>query len=179
MIEKLSEYEITSRDGSFINVECNTKIINTLVRKINELVDSFNDITDWIKRTDETIVKYGIKPIPEKIAQGFKNLQEPYVEQCNCPEQMGYIKLDSDSLAVFLKTHPQYNKNGMLNLSSCSVKLQDELERTRKALEIAINAIDEILYLDSGKFIQEPAEMWKIAKSAKDKIIALEQKENQ
>lgn len=31
--------------------------------KINELVDAVNDITDWIKRTDETIVKYGIKPI--------------------------------------------------------------------------------------------------------------------
>lgn len=39
MIEKLSEYEITSRDGPFINVECNTKIINTLVRKINELAE--------------------------------------------------------------------------------------------------------------------------------------------
>ena len=70
MIDKLNEYKITSRDGSFINVECNTKIINTLVRKINELVDSFNDIADCIKRIDETIVKYGIKPIPEKIAQG-------------------------------------------------------------------------------------------------------------
>ena len=42
MIEKLSEYKITSRDGSFINVECNTKIINTLVRKINNLVDAVN-----------------------------------------------------------------------------------------------------------------------------------------
>ena len=42
MIEKLSEYKITSRDGSFINVDCNTKIINTLVQKINELVDAVN-----------------------------------------------------------------------------------------------------------------------------------------
>lgn len=42
MIEKLSEYKITSRDGPFINVECNTEIINTLVRKINELVDVVN-----------------------------------------------------------------------------------------------------------------------------------------
>lgn len=49
--------------------------------KINELVDAVNDIIDWIKRTDETIVKYGIKPIQEKIAQGFKNLQDPYAEQ--------------------------------------------------------------------------------------------------
>ena len=44
MIEKLSEYKITNRDGSFINVECNTKIINTLVRKINNLVDVVNEL---------------------------------------------------------------------------------------------------------------------------------------
>lgn len=44
MIKKLSEYEITSRDGPFINVECNTKIINTLVQKINELVDTVNTL---------------------------------------------------------------------------------------------------------------------------------------
>ncbi|MFQ6704285.1 MAG: hypothetical protein ACLRFP_04370 [Alphaproteobacteria bacterium] len=56
-------------------------------------------------------------------------------------------------------------------------RLQDELERTRKALDVAVDAIDKILVLDSGKFIQEPAEMWKIAKSAKDKITALEQKD--
>ncbi len=44
MIEKLNEYKITNRDGSFINVECNTKIINTLVRKINNLVDTVNEL---------------------------------------------------------------------------------------------------------------------------------------
>lgn len=44
MIKKLSEYKITNRDGPFINVECNTKIINTLVGKINELVDAVNEL---------------------------------------------------------------------------------------------------------------------------------------
>ena len=44
MTEKLSEYKISSRDGDFINADCNTKIINTLVRKINELVDAVNSI---------------------------------------------------------------------------------------------------------------------------------------
>ena len=50
----MKEYEITNRDGSFINVDCNTKIINTLVRKINELVDAVNALvyehdkdSDW------------------------------------------------------------------------------------------------------------------------------------
>lgn len=54
---------------------------------------------------------------------------------------------------------------------------EKRLERTRKALGVAVDAIDEILYLDSGKFCKEPAEMWKIAKSAKDKITTLEQKD--
>lgn len=58
------------------------------------------------------------------------------------------------------------------------IDLKQEIDSTRKALEIATGAIDEILYLDSGKFCKEPAEMWKIAKSAKDKITALEQKDN-
>ena len=56
-------------------------------------------------------------------------------------------------------------------------ELWQELIRTRKALDVAVGAIDEILYLDSGKFCKEPAEMWKIAKSAKDEITALEQKD--
>lgn len=52
-------------------------------------------------------------------------------------------------------------------------ELIKENDCTRKALEITTGAIDEILYLDSGKFCKEPAEMWKIAKSAKDKITVL------
>lgn len=54
MIEKLSEYKITSRDGSFINVECNTKIINTLVQKLNELVDTVNELQN---RSSNTLIK--------------------------------------------------------------------------------------------------------------------------
>lgn len=55
MIEKLSEYEITSRDGgAFINVECNTKIINTLVRKLNEAIDWINDVSA-LRVTDKQI----------------------------------------------------------------------------------------------------------------------------
>lgn len=69
----------------------------------------------------------------------------------------------------------------MLTCLSCQLsaqrKIWQELIRTRKALDVANNAIDEMLVLDSGKFIQEPAEMWKIAKSAKDKITTLEQKD--
>ena len=77
MIKKLSEYKITSRDGSFINVECNTRIINTLVLKINELVDAVNVLqesrnTYW---TDIAELKKELLT-HTKIAQGFKNPQD-------------------------------------------------------------------------------------------------------
>lgn len=53
---------------------------NDCINKINELVDAVNDITDWIKRTDETIVKYGIKPIENTIISKMENV-DPYAEQ--------------------------------------------------------------------------------------------------
>lgn len=43
MLKKLNEYKITNRDGLFINADCNTKIINTLVRKINSLISTVNN----------------------------------------------------------------------------------------------------------------------------------------
>ena len=55
MIEKLNEYKITNRDGNFINVECNTKIINTMVRKINELVDAVNELKTKAEITEECL----------------------------------------------------------------------------------------------------------------------------
>lgn len=55
MIEKLSEYKITKRDGDYINADNNTKIINTLVCKINELVDAVNIIQEQIEEHEEGI----------------------------------------------------------------------------------------------------------------------------
>lgn len=44
MIEKLSEYKITKRNGDYINADNNVRVMNTLVVKINELVDAVNSI---------------------------------------------------------------------------------------------------------------------------------------
>lgn len=44
MIEKLSEYKITKRNGDYINADNNVRVMNTLVVKINELVDAANSI---------------------------------------------------------------------------------------------------------------------------------------
>ena len=70
--------------------------------------------------------------------------------------------------ALYCCDNPKCSRGGVATESSWQ-----ELICTRKALKITTTAIDEILYLDSGKFCKEPAEMWKIAKSAKDKITAL------
>lgn len=93
MIEKLSEYKITSRDGSFINVECNTKIINTLVQKINELVDAVNEfekdreeIKEWIAivsdlRSRVPVVESRVSILEEHAHPTAKIPADPYAEQ--------------------------------------------------------------------------------------------------
>lgn len=82
MIEKLSEYKITSRDGSFINVECNTKIINTLVRKINEIIDAVNELQKQIDKVSCAILDLAT---PDGENKALKSIQvapaDPYAEQ--------------------------------------------------------------------------------------------------
>ena len=39
-----------------------------------------------------------------------------YVITIKEPEEMGYIKLDNDSLQRFLKAHPEYNNNGVIEI---------------------------------------------------------------
>lgn len=72
MIEKLSEYEITSRDGPFINVECNTKIINTLVQKINELVDDVNKLQKNVNISKMEIVETPVENVQDKFVEQRK-----------------------------------------------------------------------------------------------------------
>lgn len=92
---------------------------------------------------------------------------------------VGFCEITSDGVSYFANNAADPLKNDFVKYARIDklLTLETELDRTRKALDVAVDAIDEILVLDSGKFIQEPAEMWKIAKSAKDKITALEQKE--
>lgn len=72
MIKELSEYKITKRDGDYINADNNTQIINTLVCKINELVDAVNELQ---KRIDPPSVYEVMKEKDEIIARhiGEKN----------------------------------------------------------------------------------------------------------
>ena len=93
-----------------------------------------------------------------------------------CPFCQKDLHKDSDGYYTCYTDNCDCWANGG-NGASGSESLWLTLIRTRKALDVATGAIDKILYLDSGKFCKEPAEMWKIAKSAKDKITALEQKD--
>lgn len=99
MIEKLSEYKITSRDGSFINVECNTKIINTQVRKINELVYAVNELQKMCKSCDNHI---GI------LAKQIAKLQHDNSEKANCQENVQketFVSID-EALKMGKKVDP-------------------------------------------------------------------------
>jgi hypothetical protein len=72
MIEKLSKFKITRRDGPFINVECNTNIINTLVRKINTLVDAVNELQ---KQYDNVCIWVG----EQKLKTPAENVQPDFI----------------------------------------------------------------------------------------------------
>ena len=55
IIKKLIEYKITKRDGDYINADNNTQIINTLVCKINELVDAVNKLDALLGLTNTAL----------------------------------------------------------------------------------------------------------------------------
>lgn len=143
MIEKFTKDEIESawEEPLAGNVQ-------SIYGKINEIIDAVNELGKDVCFLHRKVVELGYKE-PESRSENVQPDAESRSENVQgwggfktiSPEQMGYIKLDSDSLAKFLKIHPQYNKNGMLNLSSCSVRLQNELERTRGALNIAIKTL--------------------------------------
>ena len=103
MIEKLNEYKITSRDGSFINVECNTKIINTLVRKINELVDAFNELQEAF----ESIHPY------LKYKDLNKTPADPYAEQRKWIGKLcWFYNIENKSLGILEKIDKSYAEDG-------------------------------------------------------------------
>lgn len=199
MIEKLDVMKDTRNvidRGGIVHTVANF----TAIEKINELVDAVNKLQESHAISERIRIDGLDDPFAENVPEPIKlyvcadgsvydnldvakshsaglqtpaeNVQDKFAEQCISPEQMGYIKLDNDSLQKFLKAHPEYNENGMLNLSSCSVKVQDELDRTRKALDIAMDALTTIGgYLDYNDCVG-------IALDAKDEIYkVLEQKD--
>ncbi len=136
MIEKLSEYEITSRDGSFINVECNTKIINTLVRKINELVDAVNEMqesqnTYW---TDIAEIKKELQTRAENVQPDAESRPE------NVITDKDYITITADDVLVGGESVREYNGEKIYNyyhLPAYFKEIRDDVaEKGIKLLEI-------------------------------------------
>ena len=95
MIEKLSEYKITRRNGAYINADCNTKIINTLVQKINELVDAVNTIqkereAEWFEIKEWIGILEAVRKSVNKLEAMAKNTNtvlESLVEENNIHEK--------------------------------------------------------------------------------------------
>lgn len=98
MIEKLNEYKITSRDGAFINVECNAKIINTLVRKINELVDTVNELQKHEEQHLDLLTE-----LNEMRLHQNEEPTDPYAEQRKWIGKLCWVWDDNDDERAFSK----------------------------------------------------------------------------
>lgn len=89
MIDKLNEYTITKRDGNFINADNNTRIINTIVVKINELVDAVNELQNMQIQVNDHEIRLTALDDPTGLTpDGDDTIQEvvhtdPYEEQIN------------------------------------------------------------------------------------------------
>lgn len=173
MIEKLSEYKITSRDGSFINVECNTKIINTLVRKINELVDAVNAMQNlWLEvatvkkiilelQTRSENVQTDTESRSENVKKDFFDCKENNLKCPFCQQELKELYVNGNSVGFRCKNKncPETNimcgtkmlwqalidtKKKLDDLSDKNGKLKTELDCTRKALDVAKNGLKEL-----------------------------------
>lgn len=118
MLEKLDKH--LAKNINSCNMSQNIMVAHKAIEKINELCDAVNEQQKQIDKMSFAILDLATPNGENKALESIKAESK----QSDCPEQMGYVKLDSDSLAKFLEIHPQYNKNGML-----------ELDRTRKALD--------------------------------------------
>ena len=94
------EFNCSRMNFSPLYEDNNTQIINTLVCKINELVDAVNELQISANRM-------GFDKPNENAHPTAKTID---------PEDIGYIKLDNDSLQKFLKAHPEYNNNGIIEI---------------------------------------------------------------
>lgn len=92
--------------------------------KLNDIVDTINDLTECVKRIDETLVKDGIKPIPtEKIPK-----------QCKWLGKLCWFWDFKRATAIigvltdFETDNPQFRKDGLRWYQCCEpVKPNDDI----------------------------------------------------
>ena len=94
MIEKIDKY--LAGKISSLSMSPNIMIASTIIEKINELVDAIN--------------------VQEKLIDSKFVVETKLEEPTETIEDKGYIKLDNDSLQRFLKAHPEYNNNGVIEI---------------------------------------------------------------
>lgn len=126
MIEKLDPIKHTDnlydKNGFITNVAHG----GVVIKKINELVDAVNEIMTWRFETDDVQTPAENVPQPIKL----------YV----CPDGSVY---DNEDVA---KSHAasMFNPLPAGATTTDRVYLEQELDRTRKALDVAVDALREI-----------------------------------
>lgn len=178
MIEKLKEHDVIDpkTDKVIGKIGCD---LREIMDKLNELVDAINtiqkereaerfEIQEWIgileavrksvNVHEKQIDKLQMKVEPEKCETRSENVQDRMIG-CTTLDIPKSYKNDQLTLATL-----DYSKK----LEKENSDLKDELERTRKALEIALGAINRT---------KDWYPTAKIMKEALDKITALEQKD--
>lgn len=112
MIEKLNKYKITKCDGNYINADNNTRIINTIVVKINEVIDAVNAL---VYEQDKNSDWYDGQTRAENVQEDTESGRENVLKET-------FVSIDEA-------------------LNTATAK---ELDRTRKALDVAVDALKKI-----------------------------------
>lgn len=182
MIEKLK----TINPYDEIEIDMDTNSVgglvyeNTpLIQKINELVDAINNQQIQLNNHECRLLDLHSR-ITALDDPTYHEEPEPAdnSEKANCQDRMiGCTTLDI----------PESYKNDQLILATLDYSkklekensdLKDELERTRKALEIAVDTLKEIIDWDNCVALQSN-DFVGIANKALEQITALEQKDKQ
>lgn len=130
---------------------------NEWINKINELVDAVNKHENIIKQIGEWGSSKGECLWCENLTK--VKLDDPYAEQRNLPN------IDAGELAFLSKENSD---------------LKDELERTRKALDVAVDALKELKPQKAkggGYWAVKSTDAIKLINTALKQITALEQKD--
>lgn len=158
MIEKLKEHDVIDpKTGNVIGkIGCD---LREIMDKLNEVIDAANELQIQVAILEE-------HAHPTATTKPAKNVQDRMIG-CATLEIPESYKNDQLTLATL-----DYSKR----LEKENSDLKDELERTRKALEIAkdtFNWIDETY--QTGQEME--AEIWGKVQLAAQEITALEQKD--
>ena len=166
MIEKLSEYKITSQDGAFINVECNTKIINTLVRKINELCDIINTIqkereAEWFEIKEWIGILEAVRKSVNVHEKQIDELQmKPELEKTSeesAPEIPDSAYVTINDMDAYISSEPvtEYNGEKIYDLYYLPAYFKEARDIIREEYGVKLLEIHALQSSTSGEYAKQ------------------------